>query len=193
MIGAIVPLVAAPPLALRPSQIVVTSSRWAAIHDRGCGLVIAPRSVPVSIEMCEDLVREPEGTFRVSGARSAVAALLAGFDGGIVADIAWLAGRFAALMAVDAVRVRLEVVTSNACWKWHLDYADVRLVTTYAGPGTQYRDGEIEREVPAGAIGLFKGNLYGPGHATVPHRSPPIAGTGARRLVLVIDTPLADA
>ena len=90
------------------------------------------------------------------------------------------------------MRVRLEGVIGNACWKVHADYTDPRLITTDAGPGTDYAphgEGDccLER-VPTGAIGLFKGRKFAPDHLPCFHRSPPIIDTGERRLMLVIDT-----
>ncbi|WP_275897594.1 DUF1826 domain-containing protein [Sphingorhabdus sp. Alg239-R122] len=106
-------------------------------------------------------------------------------------DISNLGSRFMKLMHVDKLRVRIEGVTGNACKKLHADYTDLRLITTYAGAGTDYapqNDRRLER-MPTGAVGLFKGKLFGNGHTPCLHRSPPIEGTNEARLVLVIDTP----
>lgn len=114
-------------------------------------------------------------------------------------DIRDLAERFAGLMAVPAVRIRLEVINTNACRKIHADYTDVRLITTYWGPGTDYVPAGMEPvesslvRLPAGHIGLFKGRLFEAGHIPCLHRSPPVGDTGEQRLVLVIDTPLDEA
>lgn len=110
------------------------------------------------------------------------------------ADVIALATRFATLMGVDAVRVRIEALTSDACTRLRADYTDMRLISTYAGPGTDYVTGN-DRAAPlqrllVGAIGLFKGHSFGAGHAPCLHRSPPISTSGERRLMLVIDTPL---
>lgn len=110
-------------------------------------------------------------------------------------DILALARRFAAFMQIDAVRLRLEAVTTNACRRIHADYADLRLITTYHGRGTDYLPNGAEQaennllRMPTGHIGLFKGRLFADQHEPCLHRSPPIEGTGEVRLVLVIDTP----
>ena len=69
------------------------------------------------------------------------------------------------------------------------DYVTLRLLCTYAGPGTQWCRAaapDAIYEVPTGAVGVFKGRmLLDP--PTVLHRSPPIAATGGQRLILVID------
>lgn len=109
-----------------------------------------------------------------------------------------MGARYRTLMQVDHLRFRLEGITSNACWKIHADYTDIRLITTYEGPTTQYipvgapTDEAYLREVPLGAIALFKGRNYAEGHAPCFHRSPPAADMNARRLILVIDTPLPE-
>lgn len=114
----------------------------------------------------------------------------------LAADIRELASRFANLMQVEEVRIRLEGIASNACRKIHADYTDVRLITTYSGPGTDYlpqglspSDDNLVR-LPAGHVALFKGRLFAEGHDPCLHRSPPVGDTGEKRLVLVIDTPL---
>lgn len=112
-------------------------------------------------------------------------------------DIAILAGQHAALTGDRKLRIRLEVVETDACRKFHADYVKVRIITTYLGQGTQWTvttaaerigaaDGPTIRQLDAGDVGVFKGRLW----QEVPkvlHRSPPIGNTGERRLVLVID------
>lgn len=104
-------------------------------------------------------------------------------------DITMLARRFGEIMGTNAVEVRLERVTTNACWKFHADYTTVRLITTYVGQATEWRDAsaaDATRRLATGAVGLFKGRDLTPERPIV-HRSPPIAGTGEERLLLVID------
>lgn len=116
-------------------------------------------------------------------------------------DILFLARQQAAITGAATLRVRLEVITTNACRKWHADYVTLRCITTYAGEATQWMEatspeqadmphGPVIHQMDAGAVGLFKGRLWQE-DPTILHRSPPIAGTGAKmvepRLVLVID------
>ena len=92
-------------------------------------------------------------------------------------------------MNVGAVTIRLEPVTTDACKQLHADYVTVRLLTTYVGRGTQWSEEaatEAMHSLACGDIALFKGRLL-LDPPTVLHRSPPIAGTGERRLLLVID------
>ncbi len=115
----------------------------------------------------------------------------------LVDDVAMLAQSYASIMDIMDVEVRLEVVTTNSCRKWHADYVKARLITTYVGTGTQWLDGadadRVRRgneplqinEMETGAVGIFKGKLWTETPAV--HRSPPIEGTGERRLLLVIN------
>jgi hypothetical protein len=112
-------------------------------------------------------------------------------------DIAMLADRHAAIAGDRKVRVRLEVVETDACWKFHTDYVKVRTITTYLGRGTQWieaasaeeaslSEGLDIRQLEPGEIGMFKGRLWQK-TPMILHRSPPIGGSDEQRLVLVID------
>ena len=116
----------------------------------------------------------------------------------IATDIAALTTSFAAVMALSHVVIRLERVVGDACKRWHADYVSVRLICTYRGSGTQWIERSVESlDVPVvetpqsldtGAVGLFKGRVLA-GEQAIIHRSPPIAGTGEERLLLVLDCP----
>lgn len=112
----------------------------------------------------------------------------------LVDDAAALSNLFAEVMQARYLRLRLDVVTTNACSKFHVDAISARLVCTYRGAGTQYGisqgGGEPARvfTVPTGAPILLRGSPWPSRSPTgLLHRSPPIEGTGAARLVLVID------
>jgi hypothetical protein len=167
---------------------------WSRIRDPSCPIMIEQREQPVPDSAMAPLLDQAPFAIRAEGDIPTVLAQLAALPDALRVDAAALAQRFMALMGVDAVRVRVEGVTTNACKKVHMDYTDVRLITTYSGPGTDYAphgdaDCCLER-VPTGAVALFKGHSFAPDHAPCLHRSPPIEGSGERRLVLVIDTPL---
>lgn len=110
------------------------------------------------------------------------------------ADIVGLADMFSDLMTASFLRLRLDVVTTNACRRFHIDAITARLVCTFRGTGTQYgisTDGADPRRVftvQTGSPILLRGTLW---PAEPPsgllHRSPPIEGTGETRLVLVLD------
>lgn len=111
-----------------------------------------------------------------------------------VDDVGALAALFARLMGSPYLRLRFDVVETNACCKFHIDAVEARLICTYRGRGTQYglsRDGrepETVHCVPTGSPMIFKGTeshrRAGP---VLLHRSPPIEGTGETRLLLVLD------
>ncbi|MEO9572818.1 MAG: DUF1826 domain-containing protein [Roseobacter sp.] len=113
-------------------------------------------------------------------------------------DITGLAEVFSNLLLARYLRLRLDVVKSNACRRFHIDSISARLICTYRGTGTQYGvsvDGAEPTRVftvKTGAPCLLRGTLW---PADPPsgllHRSPPIEGTGQTRFVLVLD-PVAD-
>jgi hypothetical protein len=168
---------------------------WAAIHQPHVPLVVEPGTAP-DAPWVDELLRRAPDAWHASGPADTIAYALPDAPEPLRAIIADLASRFAALIGTHHVSVRVEGVTGNACTRMHADYTDVRLIQTLAGPGTEYLVGDDPsaptQQLPTGHIGLFKGRTYpgaGPGrHAPCLHRSPPIAGSGVRRLVLVIDT-----
>lgn len=109
-------------------------------------------------------------------------------------DAAALATIFAEVMQTPYLRVRMDVITGNACRKFHIDAVTARLVCTYRGTGTQYGIAPNGAEpaqmstVPTGSPIILRGTLWPetPSSA-LRHRSTPIEGTGETRLVLVLD------
>ncbi|MGR3621177.1 DUF1826 domain-containing protein [Pseudophaeobacter sp.] len=109
-------------------------------------------------------------------------------------DISALVELFSGIMSTRYIRLRLDVVRTNACRKFHIDAVQARLVCTYRGTGTQLG---IQREngepqclltVPTGAPVMLRGTKW-PEYprSNLLHRSPPIEGTGETRFVVVID------
>jgi len=170
-----------------------TTQHWSRIENRDCPFVMEERKIPLGTDEIDAILADAPFSVRVSGTISSLAGQLAQFPSAMVEDVMVLAARFSRLTGKELLRVRIEGVTTNACKKVHADYTDVRLITTYAGPGTEYSPhGDANcclTRMPIGAVGLFKGSLFGEGHEPCLHRSPPIEGTDAKRLVLVIDTP----
>ncbi len=112
----------------------------------------------------------------------------------LIDDIAALADVFSSVMKASYVRLRLDVVTDNACKKFHIDALTARLVCTYRGTGTQYgiaTHGASPQQVftvPTGAPVIVRGSKYPTSpKSNLLHRSPPIEGTGETRFVLVLD------
>ncbi|MEM6635601.1 MAG: DUF1826 domain-containing protein [Pseudomonadota bacterium] len=113
-------------------------------------------------------------------------------------DVAALANIFAAVMDAPYLRLRLDVICTNACRNFHIDAVTARLICTYRGSGTQYGTSADGLEphnidgVPTGSPMIMRGTLWpcSPNRA-LRHRSPQIEGTGETRLVLVLD-PVTD-
>ena len=122
------------------------------------------------------------------------------------ADLLTLLQRFLALADRPTARLRLQRIAGDACRRWHADNIVLRLLCTYVGPGTQVLPMPEAAPVLAGgeptttatAWSVRTGDvvmLPGRRHPTavpVVHRSPPIAGSGDVRLLLVIDEGLPD-
>ena len=121
-------------------------------------------------------------------------------------EVAMLVRVFGAATGATRVSVRLDVIETDACRRFHADYVSARLICTLIGPGTQWLDtaaaaalaqGEAIdrltiRSIATGDVALFKGRLWSP-EAPIVHRSPPITKTAQRRLLLVIDPAGDDA
>jgi hypothetical protein len=178
-----------------PNVLEVTED-WSDIRNVDKPVVIEDRQLGLLATAALALAEQAPFERRGEGEVSVAIAALGELPEPLTKDITSLAERFARLMGVSTIRVRLEAICSNACRKVHSDYTDVRLITTYAGPGTDYlpHGAEISEalllRMNAGEIGLFKGRTFSEGHAPCFHRSPPVGDTGEKRLVLVIDTPL---
>lgn len=129
----------------------------------------------------------------VAGLDKALAELLrdAGYEAaaGGACEVAAIATDFAAMMNCKRVRLRLEIIETDACRRFHSDYVTARLLMTLAGAGTQWRLADEEGpigELGIGEVAVFKGRIWAE-EPMILHRSPPIAGTGADRLLLAID------
>ena len=116
----------------------------------------------------------------------------------LLEDIANLTEIFSSLMNVRYVRVRLNVVSTDSCRKFHVDAITGRLICTYRGRGTQYGistdggDPKLLLTTPTGAPIFLRGTLWPEKPSLgILHRSPPIEGTGETRFVLVLD-PIID-
>lgn len=130
-------------------------------------------------------------------------------------DIVELGAWFAAFHGGEKIRARLDTVADDGCALFHVDTLALRMVCTYAGPGTQWAGEENVRREELGLRGrtieqanraiiidrtqihtaspwqvlVFKGRLAEkPGAAPgLVHRSSPMNGTGTLRLRLTID------
>jgi len=137
--------------------------------------IVPVQSIEAIIQTACDLSNTPNGASRD---------LLA-------SDIAALGEILAEMMEVSHVKLRLAVVTTNACKKFHIDNMSARLICSYRGSGTQLAlPGEEDdpMSVSAGSVALLRGSKWQSEETTrLLHRSPPIEGTGETRLIVVID------
>ncbi|WP_434570636.1 DUF1826 domain-containing protein [Pseudomonas sp. Z3-8] len=129
---------------------------------------------------------------------------LHGYEG-FVADVAWLVSAFACLLGARRVGLRLRALDTAMCPRFHVDHVPVRLITTYAGVGSQWlmegvmdrrrlaqpeaepADASLIQQMRSGDVALLKGEKWqgNEGHGLI-HRSPQLA-PGERRLILSLD------
>ncbi|KIC07549.1 hypothetical protein RA19_23600 [Leisingera sp. ANG-M1] len=109
----------------------------------------------------------------------------------LAGDIAALGFLMSEIMETPLLHVRLEVVTTNACRRFHVDNMTARLLCTYLGAGTQLAQPGAEAaplSVSSGSAVLLRGRRWpGKEQTALLHRSPPIEGTGETRFLAVID------
>ena len=127
---------------------------------------------------------------------------LEGYEG-FIADVSWLVGAFACLLGAKRIGVRLRLLDKAMCPRFHVDHVPVRLITTYAGVGSQWlREGVMDRrtlsqpdaepterieQIQCGEVALLKGTKWhgNEGYGLI-HRSPALKA-GERRLILTLD------
>src|SRR3984893_13461898 len=131
----------------RPSHRVVTSP-WdlGAIHGHGLNVCLWQRMLdPRLLASASAAAMFPpmDGRTRLSIAKLDVRPLIeplpeAGERSSLARDIERLARRSASLMDAPTVDASLSIVTTDKCAKLHADYKSLRMICTYAGPGTEW-------------------------------------------------------
>ncbi|MFV9648435.1 DUF1826 domain-containing protein [Pseudomonas citrulli] len=127
---------------------------------------------------------------------------LEGYEG-FIADVSWLVSAFACLLGAKRIGVRLRLLDKAMCPRFHVDHVPVRLITTYAGIGSQWlREGVMDRrklsqpdaepserieQIQCGEVALLKGTKWhgNENHGLI-HRSPALKAD-ERRLILTLD------
>lgn len=157
-----------------------------------------PLADSLSLELADDEA-EPNLRGLASGFSD-----LEGYDG-FIADVSWLVSAFACLLGARRVGLRLRVLDKAMCPRFHVDHVPVRLITTYAGVGSQWlKEGVMDRrqlgqaqaepdagesieQMACGEVALLKGEKWhgNEGFGLI-HRSPQPA-PGERRLILTLD------
>jgi hypothetical protein len=65
-----------------------------------------------------------------------------------VADVTWLVAAYTCLVGARRVGLRLRVLDGAMCPRFHVDNVPLRLLTTYAGSGSQWlEESAIDRQV----------------------------------------------
>ena len=186
-----------------------------ALHD-GVNLAVWRRSLPQPVTdfacallalgepLAESLTLKPDADDLRTPPLAEAYRDIAG-HAGFVADVAWLVSAFACLIEARRVGLRLRVLDKAMCPRFHVDHVPLRLITTYAGAGSEWlredamprhRLGEPAAEptdmreighLHAGEVALFKGEKWqGNEGAGIIHRSPQVE-PGERRLILTLD------
>ena len=186
-----------------------------ALHD-GVNLAVWRRSLPQPVTdfacallalgepLAESLTLKPDADDLRTPPLAEAYQDIAG-HAGFVADVTWLVSAFACLIEARRVGLRLRVLDKAMCPRFHVDHVPLRLITTYAGAGSEWlsedamprhRLGEPAAEptdmrdighLHAGEVALFKGEKWqGNEGAGIIHRSPQVE-PGERRLILTLD------
>jgi hypothetical protein len=211
----------APSLKLRPVIAQVqgdTPKVLTRILDDGVNLALWQRQLPAHIAdfgrlllslnepLAESLSLEMPSDDAEPNLRGLASGLsdLEGYEG-FIADVSWLVSAFACLLGAQRIGLRLRVLDKAMCPRFHVDHVPVRLITTYAGIGSQWlKEGAMDRrqlgkpdaepqddsliqQITSGEVALLKGEKWhgNEGFGLI-HRSPQPA-PGERRLILTLD------
>lgn len=172
------------------------------VHIADFAQLVLSLNEPLAESLCLELPdedAEPDLAGLAAGLRD-----LQGFEG-FVSDLKWLISAFACLLGARRIGVRLRVLDKAMCPRFHVDHVPVRLITTYAGIGSQWlEEGAMDRlqlgqanaepqdpasirQLNSGDVALLKGEKWhgNEGFGLI-HRSPQPA-LGERRLLLTLD------
>ena len=211
----------APSLKLRPVIRQVqgdTPKALTGILDDGVNLALWQRQLPAHIadfgrlllSLNEPLAESLSLEMPSDDAEPNLHGLASGFSDlegyeGFIADVSWLVSAFACLLGAQRIGLRLRVLDKAMCPRFHVDHVPVRLITTYAGIGSQWlKEGAMDRrqlgkpeaepqddsliqQITSGEVALLKGEKWhgNEGFGLI-HRSPQLA-PGERRLILTLD------
>ena len=171
-------------------------------HIEDFGMLLLALNEPLAESMTLD-ISDDEALPSLQGFASAYADL-EGYAG-FIADVAWLIGAYACLLGAKCIGVRLRVLDKAMCPRFHVDHVPIRLITTYAGIGSQWlKEGVMDRtqlgnplaepqdfmkiqQINCGDVALLKGERWigNEGHGLI-HRSPQ-PRRDERRLLLSLD------
>lgn len=122
-----------------------------------------------------------------------------------VQDVSWLVSVFACLFDAKRIGLRLRILDKAMCPRFHVDHVPVRLITSYAGVGSEWleegvmarrrlgepvaepSDATLIQRATSGHVLLAKGEKWiGNEGGGLIHRSPQ-PPAGERRLLLTLD------
>lgn len=122
-----------------------------------------------------------------------------------VQDVSWLVSAFACLFDAKRIGLRLRILDKAMCPRFHVDHVPVRLITCYAGLGSEWleegvmarrhlgdpvaepSDATLIQRATSGHVLLAKGEKWiGNEGGGLIHRSPQ-PPAGERRLLLTLD------
>lgn len=203
---------------------MISSSDLAPIMSEDASVITVSRQLPEHLEF-GPLCALPFCIERVLNESNSTRSLLELVSPGelrdfLEEDINALLSAFRQVVPGRSARATLEVVTTDSCRKFHQDNVGLRMLCTYAGPGTLWipqarlnaplhhfrhigdiprfnealaPEGSIE-QATTGDVVLLKGKRWASQRAAV-HRAPPIQRDGLRRLLFKIDVdgPFSDA
>lgn len=211
----------APTLKLRPAICQAqgeTPQTLAQILDDGVNLTVWQRQLPAHIvdfgrlllSLNEPLAESLSLELADEDAEPNLHGLASGFSDlegyeGFIADVSWLVSAFSCLLGARRIGLRLRVLDKAMCPRFHVDHVPVRLITSYAGIGSQWlkegvmdrrqlskpeaepQDDSLIQQIASGDVALLKGEKwYGNEGFGLIHRSPQPA-PGERRLILTLD------
>ncbi|AEB60898.1 DUF1826 domain-containing protein [Ectopseudomonas mendocina] len=187
------------------------------LHD-GVNLAVWQRRLPAQItDFAEALLAQGEPlaqsiTLELAQADSEpnLAGLVAQYadlpgQAAFLADVAWLVRAYACLLDARRIGLRLRALDKAMCPRFHVDHVPLRLITSYAGVGSDWleegamprsglgqpsaepQDARLIQRLDSGHVALAKGEKWqgNEGRGLI-HRSPqPLAGE--RRLLLTLD------
>jgi hypothetical protein len=177
-------------------------NRQLPVHIADFGSVLLSLNEPLAEALSLDM-QSDEAEPNLQGLASGFSDL-EGYSG-FIADLSWLISAFTCLLGAKRIGLRLRALDKAMCPRFHVDHVPVRLITTYAGIGSQWlkegtmdrrqlgkpdaepRDDSLIQQIASGDVALLKGEKWhgNEGFGLI-HRSPHLA-PGERRLILTLD------
>lgn len=155
--------------------------------------------------LAESLTIEPDADGEIQPLALATAYRHIDGHADFMVDVAWLVRAFSCLLEARRIGLRLRILDKAMCLRFHVDHVPLRLITTYAGAGSEWLSEDVMprhrlgdpayeptnssdiEQLMAGEVALFKGEKWPGNEGTgIIHRSPQVA-PGERRLILTLD------